>query len=218
MSQKGESYVSNERKDVISVILTPKNYVPWNKEATLICGKLYGRLADVQVACHTNCLPLWRKTTCRSWCLVSLHLRGKLFERAYERYYAKLNKIADTKPLMYFSLLASYSTESMNIVSQSANYLMDCEKNRDSDVLAIIVRKAHYTEVSGDTPLRKHNTRAKMEMKFSLFRMKLDMTLGHFYEQFVEHRKVLIAQRDAKPHPKREAQNFLLSGYDREYG
>ena len=47
MSQKGESHVSTERKDVISVILTPKNYVAWNKEALLVCGKLYGRLADV---------------------------------------------------------------------------------------------------------------------------------------------------------------------------
>ena len=66
----------------------------------------------------------------------------KLFERACERYYAKLDKIADTKPLMYFILLASLSTESMNIVSQSANYLVvDCEQNRDSDELAIIVRK-----------------------------------------------------------------------------
>ena len=49
MSQKGESHVSTERKDVISVILTPKNYVSvsWNKEAVLVCGKKYGRLADV---------------------------------------------------------------------------------------------------------------------------------------------------------------------------
>ena len=52
--------------------------------------------------------------------------------------------------------------------------------------------------------MRKYNSRAKKEMKFGLFRMQSDMTLGAFYEQFVEHR------RTRSPHPKREAQNFLL--------
>ena len=31
-----------------------------------------------------------------------------------------------------------------------------------------------------------------------------------FYEQFVEHRRILTAQKDEVPHPKREVQNFLL--------
>jgi hypothetical protein len=53
--------------------------------------------------------------------------------------------------------------------------------------------------------LRKYNSRAKMEMKFGLFRMKSDMTLDQFYEQFVEHRRILTAQRDEKSHPKRGA-------------
>ena len=186
-----------------------------NKEATLICGKLYGRLADVLTTGKPYKLPApvekdYLPELAPGEPALSQAQADKPFERAYERFYAKLDKIADTKLLMYFTLLASLSTESMNIVSQSANYLVDCEQNRDSDELAIIIRKTHYTEVSGDNPLRKHNTRAKMEIKFGVFRMKSDMTLGQFYEQFVEHRRVLTAQRDAKPHPKREAQNFLL--------
>ena len=54
--------------------------------------------------------------------------------------------------------------------------------------------------------MRKYNTR------FGLFKMKSDMmTLGAFFEQFVEHRrKILTAQKDEVSHPKREAQNFLL--------
>jgi hypothetical protein len=59
-------------------------------------------------------------------------------------------------------------------------------------------------------PLRKYNTRAKAELRFGSFKMKSDMTLGVFFEQFVEHRRILTAQKDEVPHPKREAQNFLL--------
>ena len=41
--------------------------------------------------------------------------------------------------------------------------------------------------------------------------MKSDMTLGAFFEQFVEHRRILTApQKDEVQYPKREAQNFLL--------
>ena len=62
-----------------------------------------------------------------------------------------------------------------------------------------------------------------MEMKFGLFRMKSDMTLDQFYEQFVEHRRILTAQRDEKPHPKRGAKlpaksRREICGDDREYG
>ena len=186
--------------------------MPWNKEATLVCGKLYGRLADVLTSGKPYKLPApaekdYLPELVPGEPALLQAQADKLFERAYERFYAKLDKIADTKPLMYFTFLASLSTESMNIVS---NYLVDCEQNRDSDELAIILKKTHYTEVSGENPLRKHNKRAKMEIKFGLFRIKSDMTLGQLYEQFVEHRKVLTAQRYAKPHPKREAQNFLL--------
>jgi hypothetical protein len=53
--------------------------------------------------------------------------------------------------------------------------------------------------------------RAKKEMEFGLFRMKKpDMTLGEFYERFVEYRRILTAQRDEVSSQKREAQNFLL--------
>ena len=51
--------------------------------------------------------------------------------------------------------------------------------------------------------------RAKKEMEFGLFRMKADMTLGEFYERFVEYRRILTAQKDEVPSQKREAQNFL---------
>ena len=75
------------------------------------------------------------------------------------------------------SLLASIGTESKTILSQHAFYHVDCEQNGDSDVLAIIISKTQYAEVSGDNPLRKHNIRAKKEMEFGLFRMKADMTV-----------------------------------------
>ena len=54
-------------------------------------------------------------------------------------------------------------------------------------------------------------------MRFGLFKMKSDMTLGAFFGQFVEHRRILTAQKDEVPHPKREAQNFLLSRLDERY-
>ncbi len=102
--------------------------MPWNKEATLICGKLYGRLADVLTTGKPYKLPApvekdYLPELAPGEPALTRAQEDKLFERAYERYYAKLDKIADTKPLMYFTLLASFSTESMNIVSQSANYL-----------------------------------------------------------------------------------------------
>ena len=215
MSQKGENHVSTERKDGISLILTPKNYVPWSKEAVLVCGKLYGRLADVLTTGKPYKVPVpvekdYLPEQEPGEPALSQSQKDKLFERAYERYYAKLDKTNDNKPLMYFTLMGSIGTESKNIISQSARYLDHCDKNKDSDELAIIVRKTHYTEVSGDNPLRKYNTRAKAEMRFGLFKMKSDMTLGDFFEQFVEHRRILTAQKDEVPHPKREAQNFLL--------
>ena len=120
------------REDVISVILTPQIYVPWNKEEeTLVCGKLYdGRLADVLTTRKPfkvrACLPLWRKTTYRCWRLGNLLQGGqkdKLFvKQAYDLYYVKIDKIADTKPLMYFTFLALIGTESRDIVAQSARY------------------------------------------------------------------------------------------------
>ena len=96
------------------------------------------------------------------------------------------------KPLiMYFTpLIASIGTKSKNMVVESARYLRYYELNRISDELAIIIWKTHYTEVIGDRPLRKHNSRAKMEIKFGLFKMKSDMTLSQFYQQFVEYRRI----------------------------
>ena len=75
---------------------------------------------------------------------LSQALKDKLFERAYEQFYAKMDKITDTKSQVYFTLLASLGTESTNIVSQSANYLVDCEQNRDSDE-KLITRKSVAT-------------------------------------------------------------------------
>ena len=200
------------------MILTPKNYVPWRKEAVLVCGKLYGRLADVLTTGKPYKVPVpvekdYLPEQVPGEPALSQSQKDKLFERAYERYYyAKVDKTNDSKPLMYLTLMGSISTESKNIISQSARYLDHCDKNKDSDELAIIVRKTHYTEVSGDNPLRKYNTRAKAEIRFGLFKMKSDMmTLGAFFKQFVEHRRrILTAQKDEVSHPKREAQNFLL--------
>lgn len=166
MSQKGESHVSTERKDVISVILTPKNYVPWNKEAVLVCGKKYGRLADVlktgkpykvPTPVEKDYLPVLQ----HGEPALSESQKDKLFERAWDRYYAKVDKLSELKPSMYFTLLASIGTDSKTIISQHAFYQVDCEQNSDSDVLAIIITKTHYTEVSGDNPLRKHNRRER---------------------------------------------------------
>ena len=136
--------------------------------------------------------------------------KDKILERAYERYYAKVDKVSDQKPNIYFTLLASIGTESKTMLSQHAFYHVDCEQNSDSNVLAIIISKTHYTEVSGDNPLRKCNMRAKKEMEFGLFKMKADITLGGFYERFVEYRRILTTQKDEVPSQKREAQNFLL--------
>ena len=111
------------REKVISVILTPQTYVPWNKEETLVCRKLYdGWLADLL----TTGKPFKvHACTYRCWRLGNL-LQGqkdKLFvKQAYYCYYVKIDKIADTKPLMYFTFLALIGTESRNIVAQSARY------------------------------------------------------------------------------------------------
>ena len=95
--------------------------------------------------------------------------KDRLFERAYERYYAKVDKVSDQTPNMYFTLLVSIGTEESKTIlsSQHAFYHVHCEQNSDdSDVLAIIISKTHYAEVSGDNPLRKYNMRAKKEMEF----------------------------------------------------
>ncbi len=188
----------------------------------LVCGKLYGRLADVLTTGKPYKVPVpvekdYLPEQVPGEPVLSQSQKDKLFERAYERYYAKVDKVTDSKPLMYFTLMGSISTESKNIVSQSARYFDHCDKNKDSDELAIIVRKTHYTEVSCDNPLRKYNTRAKAEMRFSLFKMKSNMTLGAFFEQFVEHRRILTAQKDEVPHPKRETQNFFLLRFNERY-
>jgi hypothetical protein len=47
MSQKGDSKVSSEKKDVITVTLTAKTYHDWIEDAELVCGSKYGRIADV---------------------------------------------------------------------------------------------------------------------------------------------------------------------------
>ena len=105
MSQKGESHVSTERKDVISVILTPQTYLPWNKEAILVCGKLYGRLADVLANGKPYKIPAPAEKDYLPELQpgeppLSQNQKDKLFERAYERYYAKVDKLAELKPLI----------------------------------------------------------------------------------------------------------------------
>ena len=90
MFQKGESHVSTERKDVMSVILTPKNYVPWNKEAVLVCGKLYGRLADVLKTGKPYKVPTpmeedYLPELQPGEPALSQSQQDKLFERAWER-------------------------------------------------------------------------------------------------------------------------------------
>lgn len=131
-------------------------------------------------------------------------------EKAYDRYYTKVEKYNELRPKMYSTLLSSFSIESKVIVSQHCLYLKRCVEDKDCDVLANIVSATHYTQTSGDNPLRKHNMRAKREMQFGLFRMTSNMNLGEFYKQFVEHRRILTAQKDEVPVPKREAQNFIL--------
>jgi hypothetical protein len=105
MSQKGESHVSTERKDVISVILTPQTFLPWNNEAILVCGKLYGRLADVLATGKPYKIPAPAEKDYLPELQpgeppLSQNQKDKLFERAYERYYAKVDKLAEQKPLM----------------------------------------------------------------------------------------------------------------------
>ena len=43
--------------------------------------------------------------------VLSQSQKDKLFERVYERYYAKVNKVFDQKPNMYFTLLSSIGTK-----------------------------------------------------------------------------------------------------------
>jgi hypothetical protein len=87
------------------LILTPKNYVPWSKEAVLVCGKLYGRLADVLTTGKPYKVPApvekdYLPEQAPGEPELSQSQKDKLFERAYERYYAKVDKINDNKPLM----------------------------------------------------------------------------------------------------------------------
>ena len=101
MSQKGESHVSTERKVVISVILTPQTYLPWNKEEILVCGKLlYGWLADVLATGKQYKIPAPAEKDYLPELQpgeppLSQNQKDKLFERAYERYYAKVDELAE---------------------------------------------------------------------------------------------------------------------------
>ncbi len=89
----------------------------------LVCGKLYGRLADVlktrnpykvPAPMEKDFLPELQQPAGEP--ALSQSQKDKLFERAYdERYYAKVDKIFDQKPNMYFTLLASIGKESKTV-------------------------------------------------------------------------------------------------------
>ena len=154
------------------MILTPQTYVPWNKEATwwlpvwyvsatgtLVCGKLYGRLAGVLTTGKPhNLLPTgvgaWGTsfvTGSERQALWAGLLRAILCEDGQDRRYLTTHLLNPHRLIWYRIMEIS---------------CVDCEQNNDSDELAIIIRKTHYTEVCGDNPLREFNSREKMEIKF----------------------------------------------------
>jgi hypothetical protein len=161
MSQKGDSKVSAEKKDVITVILTAKTYHEWVEDAELVCGSKYGRIADVL---KTGIPYVEPKPTSAQYLPVlepgdsplSATLREKLKERAYDRHQARQDEATKDKAKMFFDLMASVSPESMIIIKRHTNYLVECGQNRNSDVLVAIVASTHHNEIGGNIELRKH--------------------------------------------------------------
>ena len=98
-------------------------------------------------------------------------MKGKLKERAFDRYQTRLDKGVDDKVLMYFILVATISTVSLILVKQHANYLVGCEQQRDGEILAAIIASTHHNEIGGNNVLRTHFMRKKKEMEFGLFKI-----------------------------------------------
>ena len=191
MSLKGESKAPTAKKDVITVVLTPETYLEWKEEAGLVIGGKFGRLADVL----TTGIPYVEPRPTAATYLQPVAagdspltdaMKGKLKERAFDRYQTSLDKGVDDKVLMYFILVATISTVSLILVKQHANYLVGCEQQRDGEILAAIIASTHHNEIGGNNVLRTHFMREKKEIKFGLFKMTSDMDLGSFYKQFVE--------------------------------
>eukprot|EP01036_Dinobryon_divergens_P021180 gene21180-29079_t len=117
MSTKGESDVYTEGKDAISVMLTPKNYLQWNEDAALVCGKLYGNLADVLTTKKAYRVPLpvekdYLPPLEPGQAPYSDASKERFKEKAYDRYYTKVEKYNELRPKMYSTLLSSFSIES----------------------------------------------------------------------------------------------------------
>ena len=145
MSQKGDSKVSAEKKDVITVILTAKTYHDWIEDAELVCGSKYGRIADVL----KTGIPYVEPKPKPAQYLpalgpgdspLSAALREKLKERAYDRHQTRSDEAVKDKVKMYFDLMASVGPESMILIKRHADYLVECGQNRNSAVLVAMVR------------------------------------------------------------------------------
>ena len=220
MSQKGDSKVSAEKKDVITVILTAKTYHDWIEDAELVCGIKYGRIADVL---KTGIPYVEPKPKSAQYLPalgpgdspLSAALKEKLKERAYDRYHTRLDEVVKDKVKMYFDLMSSVGTESLIMIKTHADYLIECERNRNSDALVAIVASTHHNEIGGNIELRKHFMREKKEIEFGHFKMTSEMDLSSFYKQFVEFRATLTKQGHPVPEDRREAQKFLQRLDDR---
>ena len=204
MSLKGESKVPTAKKDVV---LTPETYLEWKVADVLTTGIPYVEprptAATYLPAVAAGDSPLTDA------------MKGKLKERAFDRYQTRLDKGVDDKVLMYFILVATISTVSLILIKQHANYLVGCEQQRNGEILAAIIASTHHNEIGGNNVLRTHFMREKKEIEFGLFKMTSDMDLGSFYKQFVEFRATLTKQGHPVPEDKREAQKFLQRLDDR---
>jgi hypothetical protein len=117
----------------------------------LACGKLYGRLADVLKTGKSYKLPAhhmekdYLPELQPGEPALSQSQKDKLFERAYQRYYAKVDKVSDQKPNMYFTLAPCLDWHRIkdNTIIATCIYHFGCKQNGDSDVLAIIISKTH---------------------------------------------------------------------------
>ena len=108
-----------------------------NKEAVLACEKLYGgRLADVlktgksyKVPAHhmeKDYLPELQPGEPA----LSQSQKDKLFERAYQRYYAKVDKVSDQKPNMYFTLAPCLDWHRIKEILSSQHAFITSAANR----------------------------------------------------------------------------------------
>ena len=70
-------------------------------------------------------------------------MREKLKKRAYDRHQTRLDEMVKDKVKMYFDLMASMGAESAILIKRHAQYLMECEQNRNSDDLVASNRCEH---------------------------------------------------------------------------